>query len=104
MKKLSLKFIKSEVSRILEEDSGPTFEVGLMLMSSLVVGPSIKKVSKFTKLPRNKVAPVFRKFRDNRVFVGNRVAASEWFEEGGGIAFIADTMVGTGLLVKTTAE
>ena len=80
------------------------FMAGMALIGSVIVGPNIKKISKWAKLPRKIVAKFSRNLRDNEVWVGGKVYCDWTDEEAGGIAFIMDCMVATGLLEKRYVE
>lgn len=100
MKKWDLKAIKKEVKRIdpALSEGDKSFETSVILLSSLVVGTSIKALHKFTGIHAEFIRERSKRLRKGRVWVGGKVDCNEWFEGGGGIAFICDCLVADGLL------
>jgi CRP-like cAMP-binding protein len=100
-KKLTLKTLKDEIAhfdpKLKEGEHGYT--TYLILLASVVVGPNIKKIAKFTQIPREEVQKRGKNLRANGVWTRNKVAC-EWFEEHGGVAFIADSLVADGLVER----
>jgi hypothetical protein len=82
----------------------PSYETYLILLSSVVVGPNIKKISKFARIPRSRVIDRARRLRSNGVWVGPKVHCEWMDEEAGGISFIADALVADGLVNRVTKE
>lgn len=94
--------IKKEITRL-----DPNLKEGehgyityLILLSSIVVGPNIKKIAKFAHIPRESVRERSVNLRQNGVWKQGKVYA-EWFEKDGGIAFVCDSMVADGLLKRS---
>lgn len=96
-----------EAIRKLDPELSPddhSYETYLILLASIIVGPNIKKISKFAYIPRAKVVERARRLRSNGVWVGPRVHC-EWMDkESGGVAFIADSLVADGLVTRSTKE
>ena len=100
--KITLKMIEKEIKKIAKIEPGETsYDTHLFLLASAVVGPNIRRISKFTKLPLARVTELSRLARKNKIFVGHKIAV-EWFEKNGGIALTLDAMVLDGLLEKVT--
>lgn len=102
---LTIKKIKDEVRRLTKDkdEDGEGFRASVILLSSVNVGPNVKKIAKFTGYPRSFVWKIGKNLRDNGVWRGNKVAAGEWFEKGGGVAFICDSLVAVGMLQRRDA-
>ena len=75
-----------------------------VLLSSIVVGPNVKRIASFLSVPRDDVSYLSVILRRNGIWRGGKVAASEWFGKDGGIAFICDVAVAKQQLKKTWAE
>lgn len=106
MKKLTLKKIKEVVSQIDDQidDADAGYKAMVVLLSSINIGPNADKLAKFTKYPRSLVRQFGRRLRNNGVWIGDKVAAVEWFEEGGSVALIADSLVALGLVRRTSVN
>jgi len=101
---VTIEYLKDEIKRLdpnlKEDDEG--YLHALLLLSSLQVGTSIKKLAEFTHLDIGFVKKAVRLLRKSGVFVGRKISASEWFEEKtGGIAFWLDVGVAGGLIVRS---
>ncbi len=94
--------IRKEVARLdpkldVESDG---YKAAVVLLSSLQVGPNIKRTAKFAQYPRAKVARFSRNLRKSGVWRGGKLYV-EWFEEkNGGIAFWMDVCVAEGLMAR----
>jgi len=80
----------------------PAFDVAVVLLSGLYVGPNGQKIARFARLSRAFVGEVARRLRANGVWRGHKIAA-DWFEKNGVYAFWLDVTVGLGLLERTAA-
>lgn len=101
MSKSKLAILKDEIVRLeptITPDD-PSYTTYLILLSSAIVGPNIKKIAKFAHIPRKDVRERAVNLRKNKVWVGGHVYA-EWFEKDGGIAFICDALVADGLVKR----
>lgn len=74
-----------------------------LMVASLEVGSRLGKLLEATGLSRSRAHRFWRRLRDNNVFTAQGlVDGSEWIdEETGTIGFIADVMVGCGLMVRS---
>jgi hypothetical protein len=106
VKKWNLQAIKKEVVRLdLQLKEGDlSFETSVILLSSLVVGTSIKALHKFTGIPAACIRDRSRRLRAGKVWVGGKIDCDEWFEDGGGVAFICDCMVADGIMNRATRK
>jgi hypothetical protein len=77
----------------------PAFDVAVVLLSGLYVGPNVRKIARFAHLPRPFVAEVGRRLRANGVWRGHKIEAG-WFEKNGAYAFWLDVTVGLGYLER----
>jgi len=95
-----LKSIKKEVMKIhgITEETD-TIKTGVILLSSVNVGPNIKKIAKFTGYKRSEIAKRSKNLRENSVWVKDKVSC-DWFEKDGSLAFILDCMVADGTLQR----
>jgi hypothetical protein len=103
MKAVSLEKLKKELRHLdktLEEGSND-WNAGLTLLSSVVVGPNIKKISKYTHIPRKKIIPISKRLRKNKIWVGGKLKVHDWLEKGGVIAFWLDVCVALGWLKRS---
>ena len=82
-----------------------TFKAALILVVSAYIGANIRRVAKFTGYPYRLVNEVGNNLRKGGIWVGSRVAASEWFDsEVGGTAFWMHVLVGEGKLNRVYTE
>lgn len=82
------------------EPGTPMHDTAMILLASLVVGPSVEKVAAFLGLPRPEVLKRATRLRANGVWRGGKVRA-DWFDDkSGGVAFWCDCAVAEGLLVR----
>lgn len=105
MPRITLNFIKREVERIdlgvkPEDDE---YKIAVVLLSSLRVGPNIKRLAKYTKYPRSIIAEFSKNLRKSGIWRGGKICHSGWFDEdgSGGIAFILDCSAGLGLIERS---
>lgn len=83
--------------------SDSAYQVAMILLVGLYVGPNIRKVTRFTDLPWRFVAEVGRRLRANGVWQGRKIVA-DWFDKkAGGCAFWLDVNVGLGYMQRTAA-
>lgn len=99
--RFTLDRIKKEVIRLDKtiDPNSEAFKTAVILLSSAVVGPNVKKIAKFSKLPRPLISEKAKNLRKGGVWVKDKLAV-EWFDENGGIAFWADCLVADGLLER----
>lgn len=74
-------------------ETDPTFEAGVILMASWVVGPNIKRISDFTLYTREVVAEYSKNFREGGLWRGGKILHSEPYD---GVQFWLDVSVGLG--------
>jgi|SRR5882724_6174480 len=105
MTNLTCAKIKRELLKIdpslTADDSG--FRAQVIMVSSLQVGPNIRKLAAFTKYPISEITKISRNLRKNQVWRGSKVHAA-WFEKDGGIALACDTCVALGWIKRIAAE
>jgi len=82
------------------ELDGEDANIGRLLLGSALFGPNYRRLSKRFGFSRQWAAPIAQRLRQNRVWVGRRVAAA-WFANDGGIAFMADVCVAKGYMTRT---
>lgn len=82
-----------------------SFKVGVILLSSVFVGPTIFAIKKFTKYPKHLISKCHHHFRRNRIWGGSErgrgprwVDCKEWWEdaETSGVAFWLYVLCGEG--------
>jgi len=91
--------IRREIIRLdpkLSPDDDSYKAAVILLASGVVVGPNIKRLAKFTRYPRLKVAKFSKRLREQGVWRGAKVHG-DWFGENGGISFWLDVGVATGM-------
>jgi hypothetical protein len=71
----------------------------IFLLGSAIAGPNADKIQRVTKLPRLRCRQYSRTARENKIFVGSKIAA-EWYKKDGGIAFWLDCMTLDGLMKR----
>jgi hypothetical protein len=80
------------------------FVAAAILIASSEVGPSIKRIAKFLGIPRGRFAWMAANLRRNGVWRREYVYC-EWLDENsGGAAFLMDSCVALGLLVRVKEE
>ncbi len=97
---MTLKEIKKEVHHLdktLKDEDDNDFKVAVVLLSSAIMGPNIKRLSKFTRYPRRWIAPLSRNMRKNKLW-GKGVIYNDWFNKNGGIEFFLHCAVAQGLV------
>ena len=98
---MTLEEIKEMVS---EGDPGldPTdeaYKTQVILLTSAVVGPNIKRIAKFTGYPRAAIAQRGANWRAAGIWDGGKVIADNWDDpDKGWLGFILQSMVGDGIL------
>ena len=77
------------------------FRTAVFLLSSLITGPNVKKLAKFTGYTRKEIQERAVNLREQGVWVGSKVNASEWFDsDGGAVSFWCDSLCADGLLQR----
>ncbi len=72
-----------------------------LLIASAMYGPNVKRLAKFLRVPRSRIAPMARRLRDSGVWVGSRIYHSGWDdEETGNVALILDALTALGLVKR----
>lgn len=106
MKQITLQRIQREVRKISgdNDDTNEANQASVVLLSALQVGTSVRALTQFTKLPRATVAKFVRKAREQGIFTHNGKIRAQWFNEGGGVALIADSLVLCGLMNRAKQE
>jgi len=103
----ALKEIKKDVAEIhgieVPEKESETFKASVVLLSSVLVGPNIKRISKFTGYPYSLVSEFSKRLRENGVWKGGEIYAN-WMETNGGIDFLCDSCVAVGMLRRVVEE
>ena len=77
---------------------------GAFLLASAIVGPCVRRIATFLRMPLSQAQDFGRLARRGRIWQGARVAGAEWFEKDGGIALCLDTAVVLGLLQRCEAK
>lgn len=97
--KLTLKEVEAEVRRLDagSPENGETYRVSVALLSALVVGTGAGPIAEFTGYDRSEVEKWVENWKKAGVFRGRKVVCN-WFDDGGGVAFILDGLVGLGLV------
>jgi len=99
MPKITLEFLKKEIRRLDSnvEEGSDDFKTALVLLASLVVGPNIKKIAHFVKLPRSYVGKISKRMRENKIWKGTETYCDNWFKKKEGVvAFWLDVCVALG--------
>lgn len=87
----------------LEEDSDG-FKVAVIVLSSAIIGPNIKRLARFTGYGRDFCSEISRHCREGGLWRGGRVYHSGWDDEKtGGIAFWLDCALAQGYIERTKA-
>lgn len=98
--KLSAEFIKREAKRV----TGETSMESQVLLASAVVGPNLKRISKFLGINRRKsgghLSVISQNLRKSRIWHGGKVAGGGWFEKDGGLEFVLDCAVAHGFIER----
>ena len=102
IKKLVIKEIHNLDKKLPETDK--SFETAKILLSSVFLGTNVKRISKVMEIPIKQVKMREDNLRKNNVWIGEKVAGSEWFEKNGGVAFWLDTLVADGLVKRSPEE
>jgi len=89
MEKMNKEKIRQEVKKLdpmLKEDD-ETFKIAEVLLSSLIVGPDVKKIGKFLDIKITPIRKWERRLRANKIWVGQEVHC-DWFnKKSGSISF-----------------
>lgn len=88
-----------------EEGAGEddAFMASVVLLSSALIGPSIKRLATFTGYPRSLISEFSKNLRASGIWIGNKVCV-DWEGEGSGISFICDSLVAQGMLTRGESE
>lgn len=78
----------------------PVFVDAVVLLDSSIVGPSADKIADHLGLPRSTVREIGKRAREYGLWVGDKVAAGDWFAKDGGIAFWLDVAVLRGMMTR----
>jgi hypothetical protein len=98
---LSIARVRREIHRM-DPKLGPGSEeylAAVTLLSSLQVGPNIKRLAKYMGQPRAKIAEFSRRLRANRVWRQGKVHC-DWFGKHGGLEFWLDVGVAVGYMMR----
>lgn len=96
----SIRKVVKKMDRHLAE-SDPTFNIAMVLVAAIEVGPNSDKVAKRAHLPRSLTRGIFGKCRDSGIFVKGKIRHSGWFDkESGGVAFWLDVACVQGYLKR----
>ena len=76
------------------------FKVAVVLLAALQVGADVERVAEFTQFDREWLEGVAANLTASGIWQDGHTACS-WFEEGGGIEFWIDVLVGQGLVEKS---
>ncbi len=95
--------VKAELKKM-----DPAFDEGdencqaaIVLLSSLEVGTSIRKLREFTGLPSGLISKFSYNLRKSGVWRDSKVYADWADEESGGVSFTLDTLVATGMMQRS---
>jgi hypothetical protein len=99
---MTLQRIKNLVHRLDPEleTTDEAYDVAVIMLAALEVGPNIRRIARFTQLTYRAVTEVSRRLRANGVWQGTKTVAG-WAGKDGGLAFWLDDNVGLGYLEKT---
>lgn len=105
--KIDKKYIENEVKNLdknlLQTDEA--FRVACILLTSTQVGTDTKKIAEFLHYDESIVKKYEKNLRQNKVWVKDQVAGSEWFEKpSGSIAFWLDVSVAIGYIKKVDVK
>lgn len=85
-------------------EADPTYKAALVLLASIHIGPNARRIASFTHLPREECEEIGRRLRKGGIWRGSKIYG-EWDDpKGGGIAFLLDAMVGSGMLNRAKQE
>lgn len=95
------KTIFRDAARIAESkrDTNETKTAAVMIASAHI-GPNIKRISKFLKIPRRFVSIVSKRLRKSGVWSGGKIRCNWADKHNGGLEFNLDLCVGLGWLNK----
>jgi len=101
---LTITELKKEIRRLDPKlkTTDPAFTTAVILMASAIVGADARAISKYSAIPLSEVTKRSKNFRKQKVWVGEKVRHSGWFDkETGGIAFWLDVAIGQGYLARS---
>lgn len=86
------------------EDSS-TFQAGIILLASELVGPYADRVSDFLQYPMSLVEVIGTRLQQAQIWVGDEIRCEHWFHpKKGNAAFFLDLLVAEGKLVRIWSE
>jgi hypothetical protein len=106
VKEPSLDMVKREVRRNDPnlKDNDSAFVSAVILLSSAIVGPNMRKLARFTGYKLADVAQRGYRLRKNGIWVGRGVDCGEWSApKSGGIAFWLHVAVAEGHVMRGAA-
>jgi hypothetical protein len=80
------------------------FALALVMLSSAVVGPRVRRLASLTGLPYGRVREIGGMLRARGLWTRRKVHDSGWFEKDGGISFNLDIGVAKGLFDRVQAS
>ena len=102
MKLADIKAMVRELDPKLEEDSDG-YKALIVLLSSVVCGPNVTKLHRFTRYPYDLLNKFAYRLRLNGIWKGDKIYA-DWLDpEEGGVALILDSLVATGMMNKSAS-
>lgn len=88
----------------MEEDSY-SFQAGMVLLASELVGPYVDRVATFLGYSRRLVQGMGARLHEAKIWDGNEVRSDNWLDlEQGAMAFLLDMMVAEGKLIRRWSE
>jgi len=82
-----------------ENDHG--FRTAVILLSSIITGPNIKKLAKFTGYSRAEISIRASKCREQGIWVGSKIDCADWFKDSGAVSFWCDSLCADGLILRS---
>lgn len=85
------------------DDDDENCQASIVMLAAVEIGQDLRKLHKFTGISQSRIAKFAHNLRKSGIWrrEGNKfVTCANWFEDGGRIDFIADSLVATGMLKR----
>lgn len=98
----TVEYVKKEIAKIDShlEQHEPAYTTALILLSALIVGADVKRIAKFTHLPRREVQKRAWNLRRSGIWQGSKALGSWNHYRNGATAFWCDIAVAQGFMTR----